>query len=216
VLLEGPIAPMLATPGRAMPEGDGWVLEPKWDGWRAVAHVTGEGARIFTRHGRGHHARFPGVNAALSELPAGTVLDGELVCLEPLAGGRVRSRFDRLSGFMLGRAPHRPVDGLTVTFVAFDVLAVDGTDLRALRWRERRAELERLLLCATGAVRLTPILDASRAVHDALVRDGWEGTVAKHGGGRDRCGRRTASWVKLKSAAAIERDRVAASLGRAA
>lgn len=209
---------MLATPGRAMPEGDGWVLEPKWDGWRALAHVTGEGARIFTRHGRGHHSRFPAVNAALCDLPAGTVLDGELVCLEPLPGGQVRCRFDRLSGFMLGRSPHRPADRLTVTFVAFDVLAVDEADLRALAWSERRRELERLLLHATGAVRVTPILDASWAVHDALVRDGWEGTVAKHVGGRYRCGRRTPSWVKLKSPAAIERDRrrAAASLRRAA
>ncbi len=217
VLLEGPIAPMVATPGRAMPEGDRWVLEPKWDGWRAVAHVTGDGARIFTRHGRGHHSRFPAVNAALSELPAGTVLDGELVCLEPLPGGRVCCRFDRLSAFMLGRAPHRPADGLTVTFVAFDVLAVDGADLRALRWSERRGELERLLLHATGAVRLTPIFDASRAVHNALVRDGWEGAVAKHAGGRYRCERRTPAWVKLKSPAAIERDgQRAASLERVA
>src|SRR3954451_18689156 len=130
---------MLATPGRAMPDGPGWVLEPKWDGWRALAHVTGEGARIFTRHGRGHHSRFPAVNAALSELPAGTVLDGELVCLEPLRGGRVRCRFDRLSGLMIG-GPRRFRDGLTVTFVAFDVLAVDGADLRARPWRERRTE----------------------------------------------------------------------------
>src|SRR3954469_18417465 len=168
---------MLATTGRELPDGPGWALEPKWEGWRALAHVTGDGARIFTRHGRGHHSRFPAVNAALSELPAGTVLDGELVCLEPLRGGRVRCRFDRLSGFRLGRVPHRPADGLTVTFVAFDVLAVDGTDLRALRCKERRLELESLLLGATGAVRVTPILEASGAVHDALVRDGWEGTV---------------------------------------
>ena len=85
VLLDGPIAPMLCTPGRSLPDGDGWVLEPKWDGIRAVAHVTEDGPRLFTRHGRGHHERFPRLNAALAELPVGTVLDGELACLQPLA-----------------------------------------------------------------------------------------------------------------------------------
>src|SRR4051812_37406943 len=74
VLLEGPVSPMLATPGRALPTGDGWILEPKWDGWRALAHITAGGPRIFTRHGRGHHRRLPALNAALAELPPGTVL----------------------------------------------------------------------------------------------------------------------------------------------
>ena len=157
MLLDGPITPMLCTPGRALPEGEGWVLEPKWDGIRAVAHVTEDGPRLFTRHGRPHHDRFPRLNAALAELPVGTVLDGELACLQPLAGGRVRCRFDRVSAFMVSRTPHRPdADGLTATLVAFDVLAVAGADLRAAPWHERRAQLEALLDGVSGALRLTP------------------------------------------------------------
>jgi ATP-dependent DNA ligase len=58
-------------PGRALPDGDGWVLEPTWDGVRAIAHVTEQAPRLFTRHGRGHHRRFPRINAALAELPRG-------------------------------------------------------------------------------------------------------------------------------------------------
>lgn len=208
MLFDGPIAPMLCTPGRSLPEGDGWVLEPKWDGIRAVAHVTAAGPRLFTRHGRGHHERFPRLNAALAELPVGTVLDAELACLQPLAGGRVRCRFDRISAFMVARVPHRPdADGLTATLVAFDVLAVAGADLRAAPWHERRAQLEGLLDGARGALRLNPVLDANPTLHAALVADGWEGTVAKRTGARYRCGHRSASWVKLKSPAARDRDR---------
>ena len=67
----------------------------------------------------------PALSAALAELPCGTVLDGELVCLQPVDRGRVRCRFDRLSGFMIGAGPHRPdADGLTIMLVAFDVLAL--------------------------------------------------------------------------------------------
>ena len=131
----------------------------------------------------------------------------------------MRCRFDRLSGFMLAPGPHRPgADGLTVMLVAFDVLAVAGADVRAMPWQDRRRELERLLADHRGALRLTPVLDATRAVHDALVADGWEGTVAKRVTSRYRCGRRTSAWIKLKSPAAVERDRrrVTAALRRAA
>jgi hypothetical protein len=51
-LLNGPIAPMLATIGRQMPNGGEWVLEPKWDGIRALAHVCPDRPRLFTRGGR--------------------------------------------------------------------------------------------------------------------------------------------------------------------
>jgi bifunctional non-homologous end joining protein LigD len=208
VLLDGPIAPMLCSAGRELPVGEGWVLEPKWDGIRAIAHVTEEGPRLFTRHGRGHHHRFPRINAALAELPVGTVLDGELVCLQPLKDGRVRCRFDRVSAFMVARAPHRPdVHGLTVTLIVFDALAIAGTDLRAAPWAQRRARLEELLGEADDAVRLTPILDVDPELHAALVADGWEGTVIKRTTGRYRCGHRSSAWVKLKSPAARDRDR---------
>lgn len=59
----------------------------------------------------------------------------------------------------------------------------------------RRKRLERLLFGARGGPRLTPVVDATCAVHDALVADGWEGTVAKRIGGRYRCGRRTNAWI---------------------
>jgi ATP-dependent DNA ligase len=60
---------------------------------------------------------------------------------------------------------------------------------------------------AAGAMRLAPVLDASPALHAALVADGWEGTVAKRTNGRYRCGHRSSSWVKLKSPAARDRAR---------
>jgi bifunctional non-homologous end joining protein LigD len=198
---------MLATPARTVPQGDGWVLEPKWDGFRGLAHVNETGVRLYTRRGRAHHDRFPRLNEELRALPAGTVLDGELVCLERIEGTRVHCRFDRLSAFMVGRSPHRPSKGLTVTFVAFDALAIAGKDQRPRPWEERRQELERLLAGANGTLRLTPVLRSDQAIHDALIADGWEGTVAKRQAGRYACGRRSSAWVKIKSPAARDRDR---------
>jgi bifunctional non-homologous end joining protein LigD len=175
---------------------------------RRRARHRGRPPGLFTRHGRSHHHRFPRINAALAQLPVGTVLDGELACIQPLADGRVRCRFDRVSAFMVARAPHRPdAHGLTVTLIVFDALAVAGEDLRRAPWSERRARLEELLADADGAVRLTPVLELNPALHAALVADGWEGTVAKRTSGRYRCGKRSSAWVKLKSPAARDRDR---------
>lgn len=203
MLLDGPVAAMLCSPGRTLPVGDGWVLEPKWDGFRAIAQVTEAGPRQFTRHGRGHHHCFPAINAVLAQLPVVTVLDGKLACIQALADGRVR------------RAPHRPdANSLTVTLVVLDALAVGGVDLRAAPWADRRARLEELLGGAEGAVRLTPVLEFNPALHHALVADGWEGTVAKRTSGRYRCGKRSNASVKLKSPAA--RDRRSAALPRLA
>ena len=209
---------MLAASGRTIPEGSDWILEPKFDGWRMLAHVTAGGPRLWSRNGRGYHRRLPPLNAALSALPIGTVLDGELVCLEAIEGGRVRCRFDRLGALMAEGEPRRRRQPSPVMFVAFDALAVAGRDLRHLPWRERRHELEGLLAGAHGLLRITPVLDADMGLHHALVADGWEGTVAKRVSGRYRCGRRSRDWLKLKSPQSIARDRarVEASLRHAA
>jgi hypothetical protein len=97
--------------------------------------------------------------------------------------------------------------GLIVTFVAFDALEIAGVDQRSRPWAARRDELERLLAGAHGALRLTPVLDSDQTVHDALIADGWEGTVAKRQAGRYVCGRRSGAWIETKSPAARDRDR---------
>jgi ATP-dependent DNA ligase len=165
---------MLATPAREVPLG------PQTQMGRLPCRRSHRGhRRQAVRRGRPHHDRFPRLNAEPCELPAGTVLDGELVCLEPSDGGRVRYRFDRLSGCMVGRVPHQPSHGLTVQLIAFDVVSAEGVDLRIRPWSARRDTLERLLAGADGALRLTPVIAGDQALHDALIADGWEGTVAK-------------------------------------
>jgi bifunctional non-homologous end joining protein LigD len=96
---------------------------------------------------------------------------------------------------------------LTVQLIAFDVVFAEGVDLRIRPWSDRRETLERLLAGADGALRIAPVIASDQALHDALIADGWEGTVAKRGEARDVCGRRSRAWVKIKSPAARDRDR---------
>jgi hypothetical protein len=77
-------------------------------------------------------------------------------------------------------------DGLTVTLLAFDALAIATSTSAQRPWQERR--LERLLSGASGVLRLTPTLHATATIHDALVADGWEGTVAKRIAGATAAG----------------------------
>src|SRR4051794_21632943 len=77
------LSPMLLSSCRELPRGDGWVLEPKWDGYRLVART---GVGIWTRHETPLAGRLPELEAALAELPAGTVLDDELVALRERDG----------------------------------------------------------------------------------------------------------------------------------
>jgi ATP-dependent DNA ligase len=120
----------------------------------------------------------------------------------------VRCRFDRVSAFTVARAPHRPdVNGLTVTLIVFDAVAVAGADLRAAPWSERRARLEELLSDATARC-------ASRRCSSSTPRfmPPWSPTAGRSRwpsapAGRYRCGHRSNAWVKLKSPAARDRDR---------
>jgi ATP-dependent DNA ligase len=90
-------SPMLLSACAAWPRGDGWMLEPKWDGYRCVRRVLQDGVALWSRQGTPLAARVPTVASALAGLPVSTVLDGELVALRAGADGRVAQDWDALS-----------------------------------------------------------------------------------------------------------------------
>jgi ATP-dependent DNA ligase len=198
-----PIQPMLARLARELPVGD-YIYEPKWDGFRAVAFAQCQSGRepqveIQSRHGRPLGRYFPELTEALTSLAAsrgGLVIDGEIVIAGP--GGfefaallnRIHpaaSRVDRLSA----ETP--------ASFIAFDLLALDGADLMAAPFADRRRALEALLADARPPLLLTPatsdVTDANAWLRDFHGR-GVDGVVAKGRALRYEPGRRT--MVKVK------------------
>ena len=95
--------PMLATASRQL-EGDGWAFEPKLDGWRALVHVEADSATVYSRPGRNVTESVPQLAALVDALPAGTVLDGEIVA----RSGRASS-FYQLSPKLSTGAPRSPL-----------------------------------------------------------------------------------------------------------
>lgn len=186
--------PMLSSPGTRWPDGGDWVLQVKWDGFRLLVETPRRGGiRAWSRHGTSLSERLPAVLEALSELPAGTIVDGELVALAE-CNGRPAQDFAAVRRAVFTGDPEA---SSRLRFVAFDLLALAGEDLRSRTFSERDEQL-RLCLPESGTVRHVESHPASRAVHDAIVALGFEGTVLKRRRSLYRAGRQP-SWRKHKA-----------------
>lgn len=200
--LSGPVAVELAKPVREIPAPHalpgGCRYEPKWDGYRLVI-VRGAGStRVWSKQGRDLTDRFPDVvAAAIAQVPAGTVLDGEVVVWNGarLDFGLLQQRMVTAPGRSPTLAAAHPA-----SYVAFDVLASGGVDLRSLKLARRRAALEDLAGRWAPPMQLCPAtadLDEARAWFTDYRPAGVEGLVAKGAGTRYAPGRR--EWLKVKS-----------------
>ena len=175
-----PIEPMLAKAAEQIPDGPGLAFEPKWDGFRAIVFRGSSELFIQSRDLRPLDRYFPELHdALLAGLPAGSVFDGEIVIVTEhgLDFDRLQMRLHPAASRVQRLAKEMPA-----SFVAFDVLALDGQDLRGLPQHERRARLERALGTSQPPVHLTPsTLDRALAV-DWLKHfegAGLDGVMAK-------------------------------------
>jgi len=168
-----------------LPEGDGWKYEVKFDGYRALAIKTGGQVRLRSRNDKDFMKRYPGVVAALRELPDETVIDGEVVALDP-AGKPVFSLLQN--------------GGTNVHFYVFDVLVVGGRDVTDEPLLKRRNLLEhKVLPRLSEPVRCSPVLEASLPdLIQSIRTQGLEGLVAKRADSRYEPGQRSGAWMKMR------------------
>ena len=192
------IAPMLATLG-ALPGGDGWAFEIKWDGVRAIARSEPGRLRLFSRNHNEITPRYPELaklNRALSSHRA--ILDGEVVAFD--AEGR--PSFEALQGRMHLTSEsqiRRLAKANPVTYLVFDLLWLDGHSLLRLPYEDRRSLLADLAL--DGERWQTPehVVGNGAAVLAASREQGLEGIVAKRLDAIYEPGRRARTWVKVKN-----------------
>ena len=176
-----PVAPMLAKPVDAIPDGD-YVFEPKWDGFRSIIFRDGSEAEIGSRNERPMTRYFPElVDAVLAELPSRCVIDGEIV-VPDFKSGRLNFEALQLRIHPAASRVRLLAEQTPAHFVAFDLLALGGTDYTAAPFRERRAVLERALAAVASPVHLTPITSDAAVAREWFSQfegAGLDGLIAK-------------------------------------
>ena len=189
----GFIKPCLPTPGNDVPHAGVWIHEIKHDGYRAQAHLTGGRAQIFTRNGYDWTSRFKRIAEALASLPATQViLDGEVVVTD----ARGVSDFHQLQEALARGQSDR------LGYVVFDILYLDGFDLRPMTLIERKRTLNTLFEGFQDRSRITvnPHIEADAvAVVQQVCAMHLEGIVSKECSAPYRSGRQD-TWIKIKCA----------------
>jgi ATP-dependent DNA ligase len=193
-----PIEPMLAKLADTLPTG-AFIYEPKWDGFRAVVFRGESDVFIQSRDLRPLDRYFPELHAAfLANLPAGCVVDGEIVIATPtgLDFDALQLRLHPAASRVAKLANDTPA-----AFVAFDAIAVGGRDLRAAPLGERRVLLERTLADARPPIHVTPMTRDPAVASEWLSRfegAGLDGVIAKPEHGTYEPGKR--AMIKIKHA----------------
>jgi ATP-dependent DNA ligase len=176
-----PVLPMLAKRVDALPEGDGWIFEPKWDGFRALVFRDGDDLLLESRNAQPLARYFPELVEALKKgLPERCVLDGEIVIVTPhgldfdLLQMRLHPAASRVK-LLAGQMP--------ASMAFFDLLAEGDRDWRDAPFAERRASLEKMLKKAKPPLHLSPATRDRKVAEDWFARfegAGFDGVMAKH------------------------------------
>jgi DNA ligase D-like protein (predicted ligase) len=179
------IEPMECALVAALPEGSDWTYEAKLDGYRTIGIKTSRETILYSRNGKNFNKRFPQIAEALHDLPADTVIDGEVVALDESG----RPDFHRLQ--------HFTAEASRIHYFVFDLLIFKGRDLTGLPLSERRKLLKSIKW--SGRIRISEQFDISANQMLAAVRQqGLEGVVGKRKDGLYESGKRTGAWIKLR------------------
>ena len=192
-----PLAPMLSSAADALPAGDGWQFEPKWDGFRTLVFRDGDEILLQSRDEKPMNRYFPELVAPLAAaLPPRCVLDGEIVIVGP--GGldfealllRIHPAASRVK-LLAAQSPS--------SYVAWDLLALGDLDLREELLAARREQLEAVMGGASPPVHLSPATRDRARAEDWFRRfegAGLDGVMAKRLAAPYRAGERTMIKVK--------------------
>ena len=192
-----PIEPMLAKLATALPAGDGWLFEPKWDGFRAIVFRDRDRLFIQSRELRPLDRYFPELEAPLrASLPQRCVIDGEIVIATEhgLDFDALQMRLHPAASRVTKLAAETPA-----AFIAFDLLADGAGDIRSRPQVERRRRLEQALSHASTSVHLTPCSRDRSVAEEWFHRfegAGLDGVVAKHEATTYQPGKRVMIKVK--------------------
>jgi len=180
----------LAKLVNTVPEGEDWLYELKYDGYRILAYIEDNSVRLITRNGYDYTTRFPDVASSLMDWAGGRaiILDGEMAITD--AAGK--TDFQALQNFM------KNPQAKNLTYIVFDLLALDGADLRERRLIDRKETLEELLKDAPQNLHYSRhVRGSGKESFRTACEAGMEGIVGKKADSV-YSGARNGDWIKLK------------------
>ncbi len=178
---------MLATLTDKPFDDPDWVFETKWDGFRAIAVASPGHASLYSRNLIDISRKYPTICEALSAIEHEAVLDGELVALD----ARGRSRFQLLQ--------NAKREATRLLYCVFDLLYLDGKDLRGQPLLKRKQALEAVLPKSPLLLYSAHVVGAGLKAFARAKRAGEEGVMAKLATSRYHSGMRTRDWLKVKA-----------------
>ena len=179
--------PQLATLVDAVPSGNDWLHEYKYDGYRLLIATAGGAATAWTRKGNDWSDKFRSIVRAAAKLPAGCLIDGEAVALDKQG----KPNFQLLQASLKG-------GDADLAFYAFDLLVDQGEDIAKLPNIERKERLAALLKTASPPILYGDhVIGKGEALFDAICKEGGEGIISKKAKAPYR-GERGRSWLKIK------------------
>jgi DNA ligase 1 len=181
------------------------VLEPKLDGWRLLAHIHDDGVSVYSRTAKSYSGRLPEIEQELAGLfPAGTWVDGEAVAIR-IEDGLVINDWSQAQSALSSGQGKAQAAADAITFMVFDLIAYDNIDVRPLPFSKRRSALERIFDDEeVDRVQLNAQFEPTDENHEALVSQGFEGSMLKSLDAPYGSGKRGAGWFKLKATATID------------
>jgi bifunctional non-homologous end joining protein LigD len=191
------IEPMMAQISDHIPRGSDWLFEVKWDGVRAVAFIENESVRLQSRTGNRCERQYPELSAIPHQVVAETaILDGEIAVLDSKGVSQFHLIQPRIMNADPNSVAHMSRNTPVVYFV-FDLLYLDGYDLRAVRLDERRKLLEEIV-APDGVFRVSAAFPgAGEEMLEAARENGLEGLLAKRSSSRYES-KRSSDWLKIK------------------
>jgi bifunctional non-homologous end joining protein LigD len=185
--MPGFIKPQLATLRSKAPKGPQWLHEIKYDGYRVQVHLNKGKKKVFTRNGLDWTKRFSVIAGAL-DLPGQAIIDGEVVVIKD-----GRTNFSELQAELAAGRQDKLV------FYAFDLLYLNGFDLRGARQIERKVALENLLEGIEAPIVYSEhLIGDGQKVFEHAAELKWEGIISKNGDAPYRSDRNEA-WLKIKT-----------------
>jgi len=181
------VEPMECLSVSKLPEGLEWRWEIKLDGYRALAVKSGNGVTLFSRRRKSLNRQFPYIVEALAHLPAGTVLDGEVVAIDESG----RPNFNLLQNFR--------AEASRIQYYVFDLLCWKDRDLTRVPLVERRALLKSVVVIRDKRIRIADYFEAApKHLLSAVREQGLEGIIGKRKDSLYQPGKRSGVWIKYR------------------